>query len=205
MKPAVVASAPQRRSWCLPPRSKVLLCEDQAPAAPAVCLLLAAVGLTAAIAQGAAAADWPTYGHDPARSHATAERLAFPLQPAWTWQSADPPRPAWGDPKTDPVEEIQELRRIHFDDVFQPVVADGALYFGSSADCHVYCVDAATCRLRWRFLTGGPVRLAPAVAGDRVYFGSDDGYAYCLRAAAGSLAGNVAPRPRTAAWRATAG
>ncbi len=34
-------------------------------------------------------------------------------------------------------------------------------------------------------LTGGPVRLAPTVWRDKVYFGSDDGFVYCLRAGDG--------------------
>lgn len=140
-----------------------------------------------AIAPSVPAADWPTYGHDSARSHTTAEVLPFPLQQSWVYRPRHAPQPAWGDPKSDPVEAIRELRRIHFDDVYQPVVAEGSLYFGSSADCHVYCLDTSTGRLRWRFLTGGPVRLAPSVSGQRVYFGSDDGYAYCLKASDGEL------------------
>lgn len=36
-------------------------------------------------------------------------------------------------------------------------------------------------------ITGGPVRLAPAVVDGRVYVGSDDGCAYCLDASDGSV------------------
>ena len=79
----------------------------------------------------------------------------------------------WGDPKPQPVEGILELRRVHFDDVFQPVAADGAVFFGSSADNKVYCLDAATGRIRWTRITGGPVRLAPMVSGGRVFVGYD--------------------------------
>src|SRR5690606_25265554 len=39
----------------------------------------------------------------------------------------------------------------------------------------------------WTFTTDGPVRVAPAIVDGRVYFGSDDGHAYCLRAADGTL------------------
>ncbi|MBN2473833.1 MAG: PQQ-binding-like beta-propeller repeat protein [Pirellulales bacterium] len=131
--------------------------------------------------------DWPAYRHDMARSGITSERLAPPLAELWVFEGRHAPEPAWGDPKSVPVEDILELRRVHFDDVFQPVVADGAVFFGSSADNKVYCLDAATGAIRWTKITGGPVRLAPMVAGGRVFVGSDDGYAYCLDADDGSL------------------
>jgi len=143
----------------------------------------------AAVLTGASAAaeDWPTYRHDAARSGITSERVSPPLSQCWVFQPRHAPQPAWGDPKPGPVEDILELRRVHFDDVFQPVVADGAVYFGSSANNKVYCLDAATGKIRWTRITGGPVRLAPMVSGGRVFVGSDDGYAYCLDAKDGSL------------------
>lgn len=141
------------------------------------------------LAGGAAAlaADWPTYRHDAARSGITSEQLQPPLSECWVFKARHAPQPAWGDPKPQPVEGILELRRVHFDDVFQPVAADGAVFFGSSADNKVYCLEAATGRIRWTRITGGPVRLAPMVSGGRVFVGSDDGYAYCLSTEDGSV------------------
>jgi len=40
--------------------------------------------------------------------------------------------------------------------------------------------------LLWSYTTGGSVRSSPAVTGDRVYVGSDDGKIYCLNADSGS-------------------
>jgi len=125
-------------------------------------------------------ADWPTYRHDAARSGITSEQLPMPLGPSWVFRTPDAPQPAWADPKPEVVEGYQELRRVHFDDVFHPVAAGGRVFFGSSADGKVVCLDAATGQIRWTKITGGPVRLAPSVAEDRVFLGSDDGLVYCL-------------------------
>ncbi len=74
-----------------------------------------------------------------------------------------------------------------FDRAYRPVIAGEMLYFGSSADCKVYALDAAGGRQRWTFFTGGPVRFAPAVWKDRLFVASDDGYLYCLAAKDGKL------------------
>ncbi|HUT91951.1 MAG TPA: PQQ-binding-like beta-propeller repeat protein [Thermoguttaceae bacterium] len=149
-------------------------------------LLWLALAVAATGSVVARAADWPTYRHDVARSGITAEQVQPPLVESWVFQPRHAPEPAWGDPKTEPVEGILELRRVHFDDAFQVAVAKGAVYFSSSANGKVYSLDAATGRVRWTRLTDGPIRLAPTVAEGRVYVGSDDGHAYCF-AADGSL------------------
>jgi len=128
------------------------------------------------------AEDWPTYRHDIERSGVTDEKLQFPLTECWNFRARYAPQPAWDDPKPVPIEDLLELRRAHFDDVFQVVAAGNAVYFGSSANNKVYCLDANTGRIRWTSITGGPIRLAPTVVGDRLYVASDDGYAYCLQA-----------------------
>jgi outer membrane protein assembly factor BamB len=146
------------------------------------------LAVAVAITSTARAGDgWPMYGHDPARSQLTAAPLQMPLQTSWVFQSLHAPDPAWSAPKGVPIEDILELRRVHFDDVFQVVSADGSVYFGSSADNKVYCLDATTGQIGWTALTGGPIRLAPTVVDGRVYVGSDDGYAYCLNAKDGSV------------------
>ena len=71
-------------------------------------------------------------------------------------------------------------------DVFlsSPVVAQGAVYFGSG-DGHVYAIDAATGEQRWKFKTGDVVHSSPAFADGVLFFGSWDSYFYAVDAATG--------------------
>jgi outer membrane protein assembly factor BamB len=71
-------------------------------------------------------------------------------------------------------------------DVFlsSPVVANGAVYFGSG-DGNVYAVDAATGDMRWKFKTGDVVHASPAFADGVLFFGSWDSYFYAVDAATG--------------------
>ena len=66
-------------------------------------------------------------------------------------------------------------------------VAGDSLFYGSPAEHAVHCLDAGTGALRWSFFTEGPVRFAPVVRDGKVYFGSDDGNVYGLKATGGEL------------------
>jgi len=123
-----------------------------------------------------ASADWPTYRANAARSGYTQEQLPEELSLLWTHQSPHAPTPAW-----------PTRNRQQFDRAYQPVIAGGLLYYGSSADCKVYALDVVTGAIRWTFYTDSPVRFAPAVWQDRLLVSSDDGHLYCLAAADGRL------------------
>ncbi len=138
------------------------------------------------VAASTVASDWPTYRHDIARTGCTDESLDAPLALQWIHVSAQP-RCAWSAPATRPREGVLMRNRVDFDDAFQVAVAGPRLYFGSSADDRVYALSCETGREVWSFCTGGPVRLAPSLWDDRVFVGSDDGQAYCLRADTGEL------------------
>ena len=157
---------------------------------PAICLF----GL---IALGQAA-DWPTYQHDYARTGVARESLLAPFTDGWVHRSRHAPRPAWrGEAKWDGWNKVYDLKsRQIFDYAYHPVIADGLLYYGSSADDKIYCLDAATGEQRWTFFTEGPVRLAPTIAEGRVFVGSDDGQAYCLAAKSGKLIWKTQLGPR---------
>jgi eukaryotic-like serine/threonine-protein kinase len=71
-------------------------------------------------------------------------------------------------------------------DVFlsSPVVAQGAVYFGSG-DGNLYALDAASGDLRWKFKTGDVVHASPAFADGVLFFGSWDSYFYAVDAKTG--------------------
>ena len=135
------------------------------------------------------AADWPTYQHDYSRSGVAGESLLTPFNEKWVHKSKHEPRPAWrGEAKWDGYNKVYDMKsRQVFDYAYHTVIANGLLYFGSSADDKIYCLDAASGKERWVFFTEGPVRLAPTIADGRVFVGSDDGNAYCLDAVTGKL------------------
>ena len=133
--------------------------------------------------------DWPTYQRDNQRSGRTPTQLKLPLHLQWTRQMEHPPAPAWPPPaKQDFWHNKYNLQpRVIYDRAFHLVGHGNRIYLGSSADDQVRCLDLQTGRTLWSFFAGGPVRLAPTLAGDQLLFGSDDGYAYCLEAASGKL------------------
>ena len=135
-------------------------------------------------------ADWPTYRHDNRRSGATAEKIeAEKLELKWVHRAALAPRPAWAGPaKWDAYAGIRGLRSMrNYDPAFHVIVVDGSVYYGSSADHGVHRLDAKTGREKWVFFTDAPVRIAPSWYSKKLYFGSDDGYAYCIRERDGAM------------------
>lgn len=143
------------------------------------------------------AADWPTYRGDNRRSGISTEMLKVPMKEIWVHKAAHPPQPAWPRPaEHDLWHRIYGLSpTMTYDRAFHTVVVGGNLYYGSSAEDTVYCLDAATGKTRWSFVTEGPIRLVPTIArrpasrrkmqgqaAGKVYVGSDDGCVYCLDA-----------------------
>jgi len=148
---------------------------------------------------------WPTVGRDARRGGATPEQLALPLTQHWVHRARHRPAPSWGAPAGGSHwQQLTNLApRVTFDRAEHPVALDGRVFLASSSDDQVRCLDLATGAELWRFLAGGPVRLAPALTRDGVFFGSDDGNLYRLDARDGSLVWKVraAPGPRLVAGR----
>lgn len=133
--------------------------------------------------------DWPTYQHDHRRSAVTDETLALPLAESWHYRSPVPPMTAWSGPaKWDAYAENEGLQSMrNFDPAFYVTVVGDSLYFGSSVDDAVHCLNAVTGEERWVYFANSAVRLPPTVRQGKAWFGSDDGYAYCVDAATGEL------------------
>jgi len=115
---------------------------------------------------------WPTFEGKPG-SYRVATRTSAP---------SDISRPEWFFQADGPI-------------VGSPVAADGKIIFGSY-DENIYCIDAYSGTLLWKFKTGYRVSSTPAIVGGRVYTGADDGYVYCIDANTGTqiwkkLAGGV--------------
>ena len=150
-------------------------------------VMAAAVGLTLLASPDLLAEDWPTYRRDNNRSGSTSEKIGGLVSLKWAYSPPAPPRRAWSEAGGRTMEGHIIKDRVRYDDAFQPVVVGQRVYFGSTADDQVHCLDLTSGKTLWTFFTGAPVRLAPTVYKKSIYFGSDDGFAYCLDAASGEL------------------
>ena len=130
------------------------------------------------------AEDWPTYRHDNRRSGVSAEQLPPQLKETWVYKSPIPPQTAWSGPaKWDAFSGNKDLQSMrNFDPAFFVTTVGDDVYFGSSVDNAVHCLNAESGKERWAFFTDSAVRLPPTAANGKLYFGSDDGYAYCIDA-----------------------
>lgn len=157
--------------------------------------LLIILALLSLISQ---AADWPTVKGSISRSGRSSETLRFPLKVVWSHQSSHAPAPAWPAPANLNNATGQLLENaMTYDRCYHPVVAGGKLYYGSSADDTVYCLNAQSGELVWKFVTGGPVRVAPVISGKFLFAGSDDGNLYAFDAETGKLLWKYRGGPKT--------
>ena len=123
----------------------------------------------------AQAADWPQFRFGANRGAASPETLAAQLHLQWSHEFP-PPSPAFPG-------EV----RLRYDAAYEPVVMAQTIFVPSMVTDSVSALDTETGQVRWNFFTGGPVRFAPVAHQGSVYFGSDDGYVYCVDAANGKL------------------
>lgn len=143
-----------------------------------VCTAVAAI-LAVLTSVPSRAADWPMWRHDAERSAVTTEELPAQLHVQWVRQFPAP-RPAWPA-------QAEDREKLQFDLSYSPVVAGQTIFVPSMTEDSLAAYDTATGAERWRFFAEGPVRLAPVVAKEKVYFASDDGFLYCLNARSGAM------------------
>ncbi|MBD3265937.1 PQQ-binding-like beta-propeller repeat protein [bacterium] len=105
---------------------------------------------------------WPTYRNNPIRSGSI--NTAMPSQVKRNW-------------------------RINIGGkLSSPVAADGKIFVAQIDNHTIHALDARNGRPIWQFTAGGRVDSPPTIHNGLAYFGSADGYVYCLRAADGALA-----------------
>ncbi len=128
--------------------------------------------------------DWPQWGYHAGRGAVTPHELPDKLELHWV-RHLPTPEPAW--PVSQPA--------LRFDESYAPVAAGGLVFVPSMVRDRVTAYDLARGAERWRFYAEAPVRFAPVVGRGCVYFGSDDGYVYCLDASGGRLRWRVRGGP----------
>ncbi len=140
--------------------------------------------------------DWPTFRLNAQRNAFSSAQIdPSRLVSTWIYQAKHPPSPAWHGPaKWDAYNDVRMHSMRNYDEVFQPIVVDRHVYFGSSVDDSVTCLDAQSGEELWSFFTDGPIRIAPTFSAGKLYFGSDDGHAYCIRATDGTLIWKYQPQ-----------
>ena len=164
---------------------------------PCICRLFIAIIFLGAViyCPWAQAEEWPTYMHDNARSGVTSETLDLSaLRQGWVYTSPCPPRTAFGgaapwDAYHDEthVNDIVMTDMRDFDSAFFVSVIGDSVYLGSSVTDSVHCLNIHSGVQKWSYTTDGPVRFPPSYYNGKLYFGSDDGYAYCIDAGDGSF------------------
>ncbi len=133
-------------------------------------------------------AEWSTYRGDVYRSAYTASSIPDDLKLVWSFQASSPSI-AWSPPaKRSLWQQLDKLApRVNDDHVYHPITNEDSVFFGSSSDDQVRCLDLQTGVLKWTFIAEGPIRFAPTIQSGLLYFGCDDGQIYCLNATTGSL------------------
>lgn len=123
-------------------------------------------------------ADWPMWRCTPGRTAVSEEQLGDSLQLLWSRQLT-PRKQAWDDPLN------QDL--MTFDRLFEPIVMDGKMFVGFNDTDRVVAYDTNSGAQLWSFVTDAPVRMAPVGWNGLVFFTSDDGKLYCIKADDGAL------------------
>ena len=163
---------------------------------PKIELILVFLAVVLCLSNVSFGTDWPTHqGNNRRTGYSPDKVLAAELGIESTWRSSFVPQPAWAGPaKWDAYAGRKGLPSMRsYDLVFHPIVANGRVFFGSSADDTLRSLDPKTGSEARLFTADAPIRVAPTFHGDRLYFGSDDGCAYCVSATNGELFWKIPP------------
>jgi outer membrane protein assembly factor BamB len=155
----------------------------------AVCLIFCAAS--------AFGADWPEYLHDSQRNARSPEQIDPPLHLQWVYTPRLAPSPAWPpEAKYDFYHSHPLQPLVTYDHVFEVITAAGKVFFASSGDDGLHCLDAATGKELWVYYAEAPARMAPAYADGKVFLAADDGLIHAVDAASGRRVWAVRPTDR---------
>ena len=143
--------------------------------------------------------DWPQYKNDNYRSGTSVLDLDLEtLDLSWTYTASQTPVPAWfGPAKEDAFAKSGPLPSMRdYDLAYYPIIIGENLYYSSTSDDAVHCIDVKNGKEKWQFTTDGPVRVAPVYNKGWLYFGSDDGFVYCIDAENAELKWRYSPMPQ---------
>ncbi|MDG1894380.1 MAG: PQQ-binding-like beta-propeller repeat protein [Fuerstiella sp.] len=121
-----------------------------------------AFGKVAALGAAAASADdWPVFRHDNERSGSTSTKVPRELKQSW---------------------QAKIGGRLS-----SPVAGGGRVYV-ADIDAHtIHALDAADGKPVWQYTAGGRIDSPPTVYNGKLFFGSADGWVYCVREKDGVL------------------
>ncbi|HUT11970.1 MAG TPA: PQQ-binding-like beta-propeller repeat protein [Thermoguttaceae bacterium] len=126
----------------------------------------------------AKAADWPMWRYDAGHTAACPHDLPERLHLQWTRRYTQRV-PVWDDPLN------RDL--MGYDRIFEPVVSGGRMFVAFNDADKLVALDCDSGEELWAFYAEAPIRFPPVCFDDNVYFTSDDGHLYCLKAEGGGL------------------
>ncbi len=146
----------------------------------ALCLAACSFSLYAADA-------WPTYMGDNQRSGGSNVSASLTANAVWEHQR-EKPSIGFYTPEINDTNGPQRVRNptTTNDLAYAPIIVDDHVFFGTSTEEALFCLDATNGAERWRFYTEGAIRFAPVWDNGKVYIGSDDGRVYCVDASTGT-------------------
>ncbi|MCD6347236.1 MAG: PQQ-like beta-propeller repeat protein, partial [Bacteroidales bacterium] len=143
--------------------------------------------------------DWPQFKYDNYRSAVTQVQLDLStLNQSWHYSASHAPVPAWYGPayedayaNSGPLPSMRD-----YDLAYYPIIAGENMYYASTSDDAIHCIDNLTGKEKWRYTTNAPIHISPVYEKGKLYFGSDDGFVYCIKAQNGKLIWKYSPSPK---------
>jgi outer membrane protein assembly factor BamB len=113
-------------------------------------------------------ADWPVFRGNPRQTGVATTPLPDNLAVLWKF-------------------EVKKPENGSGDNAFEgtAAIADGVVFVGCQ-DEHVYAVNLADGKLKWKYKASAPIKVGAAWNGGLVYIGDEDGKFHCIDAATGA-------------------